>query len=178
MPQLGRKGTILCWILAVCFLLTVNTSCEDKDPYDPYANFDHEAQAKREDDMIQEYMKLHDIRDTVKTVSGLYYKKIKEGNGARPVSGDSLIAHYVGYYLYNSEIFQSTYSAYPHKPIKFKLGNGELIKGWDEGIPFMRRGEEAQLFIPSRLAYGLLGRPPIPGNTTLMFRIELIDVWR
>ncbi|WP_082893744.1 FKBP-type peptidyl-prolyl cis-trans isomerase [Rufibacter ruber] len=174
MQPLVRKGLLWQWMLSICFVLAF-ASCNDKDPYDPYANFDAAAQAKLDDELIQSYLKTNGITDTVKTASGLYYKVIEAGDGARPVLGNKIKVHYTGKFIQNSVIFESTYASPPHEPQTFVLDT-RLIKGWTEGIPMMRKGEKARLWIPSHLAYGLLGNGKIPGNTPIMFEIYLLDI--
>ena len=69
-------------------------------------------------------------------------------------------------------------SSYPRKkPIEFKLGQGQVIEGWDEGIALLKVGDKARFVIPSHLGYGSRGAGGvIPGNATLIFDVELIDV--
>jgi FKBP-type peptidyl-prolyl cis-trans isomerase FkpA len=65
----------------------------------------------------------------------------------------------------------------PLEPIKFPIGQGFVIKGWDAGISALNKGSKATLVIPSALAYGLQGSPPaIPGNSVLVFDVQLVDV--
>jgi len=65
----------------------------------------------------------------------------------------------------------------PLEPIKFPIGQGFVIKGWDAGIGALNKGSKATLVIPSALAYGLQGSPPaIPGNSVLVFDVQLVDV--
>ncbi|MFC6996076.1 FKBP-type peptidyl-prolyl cis-trans isomerase [Rufibacter roseus] len=173
MQRLVRKSNFWQWILAVCCVLTVS-SCADKDPYDPYANFDHAAQAKWEDELILQYLETHNITDYTRTPSGLYYVIQEEGTGARPVKGDQVEVNYVGRLVQNSRKFDSSYDR--AETFKFVLGMKQVITGWDEGVQLMRKGEKAMLLIPSRLAYGLYGSgQAIPPNSPIMFEVHLIS---
>ncbi|CAI9099469.1 OLC1v1036296C1 [Oldenlandia corymbosa var. corymbosa] len=106
--------------------------------------------------------------------SGLKKKLIKDGEGwDHPNSGDEVEVHYVGTLLDGTQ-FDSSRDR--ETPFKFKLGQGEVIKGWDEGIKTMKKGEKALFTIPPELAYGESGSPPkIPANATLQFEIELLS---
>lgn len=105
---------------------------------------------------------------------GLKKKLVKEGEGwDRPETGDEVEVHYTGTLL-NGEKFDSSRDR--GTPFKFKLGQGEVIKGWDQGIKTMKKGENAILTIPPELAYGETGSPPkIPPNATLQFDVELLS---
>ncbi|KAI3470072.1 hypothetical protein Pfo_026735 [Paulownia fortunei] len=106
--------------------------------------------------------------------NGLKKKLLKEGDGwENPNSGDEVEVHYVGTLLdgtqFDSSLDRGT-------PFKFKLGQGHVIKGWDEGIKTMKKGEKALFTIPPELAYGESGSPPtIPPNSTLQFEVELLS---
>ena len=110
----------------------------------------------------------------MKTNSGLDYIEIEEGTGAQAVAGKTVSVHYTGKFQ-DGRIFDSSVSR--GEPISFKLGAGQVIKGWDEGIAMMRVGGKAQLIIPSDLAYGERGAGGvIPPNATLVFDVELVAV--
>lgn len=91
-----------------------------------------------------------------------------------PLLGDEVIVHYVGT-LENGEEFDSSRAR--GEPFKFKLGLGEVIQGWDKGVATMRKGERALLTVDPELAYGERGSgAKIPGNATLKFDVELLDI--
>jgi FKBP-type peptidyl-prolyl cis-trans isomerase FklB len=105
--------------------------------------------------------------------SGLQYKVIKEGTGPKPTAEDTVLCHYRGTLVDNTE-FDSSYKR--GEPLKIPVGG--VIKGWTEAIQLMPVGSKWQLFIPSDLAYGERGAPgsPIGPNSALIFDVELISV--
>ncbi|WBU89548.1 peptidylprolyl isomerase [Cellulophaga omnivescoria] len=108
------------------------------------------------------------------TESGLRYKIIQKGNGAKAESGKTVSVHYEGS-LVTGQIFDSSYKR--NQPIDFQLGVGQVIPGWDEGIALLQIGDKARFVIPSHLAYGSAGAGGvIPPNATLIFDVELMDV--
>lgn len=110
--------------------------------------------------------------DVVTTQSGLKYKDIKEGDGATPQKGQTVEVHYTGT-LENGTKFDSSRDR--NRPFKFKLGMGQVIKGWDEGLSTMKVGGRRQLIIPPELGYGARGAGGvIPPNATLIFDVELL----
>ena len=109
-----------------------------------------------------------------KTDSGLRYKMIQKGSGKQAESGKIVSVHYEGS-LENGKVFDSSYPR--KKPIEFKLGQGQVIEGWDEGIALLQVGDKARFVIPSYLGYGPSGAGGvIPPNATLVFDVELMDV--
>jgi FKBP-type peptidyl-prolyl cis-trans isomerase len=113
--------------------------------------------------------------DGVKTPSGLVYWDIRVGNGEVAKEGSHVRVHYTGW-LTNGKKFDSSVDA--GKPFDFTIGNGEVIKGWEEGVAGMKVGGKRQLRIPPALGYGAEGTPggPIPPNATLIFDVQLLGV--
>ena len=109
-----------------------------------------------------------------KTESGLRYQFIQKGEGKHAESGKTVSVHYEGS-LENGKVFDSSYPR--KKPIEFRLGQGQVIEGWDEGIALLKVGDKARFVIPSDLGYGPAGAGGvIPPNATLIFDVELMDV--
>src|ERR1700690_151020 len=98
---------------------------------------------------------------------------IKRGKGAAAKAGDKVSVHYVGT-LADGKKFDSSRDR--DKPFDFVLGQGQVIKGWEQGVAGMKIGEKRKLVIPPSLAYGPQGRPGIPPNSTLTFEVELLAV--
>ena len=109
-----------------------------------------------------------------KTASGLYIQDLTVGTGDEATSGTTVIVHYEGW-LSNGTKFDSSRDR--NEPFSFLLGAGRVIRGWDEGVAGMRVGGIRKLVIPPALGYGVGGSlPTIPGNATLVFDIELLEV--
>ena len=104
----------------------------------------------------------------------MQYWEIKEGLGPPAKSGDHVKVHYTGW-LSTGKKFDSSVDA--NQPYEFTLGQGEVIRGWDEGVAGMKVGGKRQLRIPPELAYGETGHPPqIPTNATLIFDVQLLAI--
>jgi len=109
----------------------------------------------------------------ITTRSGLTYLITKKGTGRQPKTGDTVVIHYTGM-LTNGVKFDSSRDG---KPFSFKLGVGQVIKGWDEGVAKLRVGDHAILVIPSKLGYGAKGAGDvIPPDANLIFVVEVVDV--
>jgi FKBP-type peptidyl-prolyl cis-trans isomerase len=97
------------------------------------------------------------------------------GTGAEATEGKKITVHYTLWLASNNKKIESSHDS--NKPKTFRLGAGGMIKGWDLGIPGMKVGGKRKLTVPPQLGYGGAGSPPsIPGNATLIFEIELLDV--
>lgn len=112
--------------------------------------------------------------EMITTASGLQYGVVVPGTGKEVKSGDIVTVHYIGT-LTDGREFDSSVGR--GQPAQFPIGVGQLIKGWDEGIPGMKVGEKRVLVVPGNLAYG--SNPP-PGsiigpNATLVFQVEVLD---
>ncbi|MBC7425851.1 MAG: peptidylprolyl isomerase [Bacteroidia bacterium] len=114
-----------------------------------------------------------DYPKAIKTASGLYYIVEKKGTGAKAEKGKTVSVHYTGKF-WDGKVFDSSVDR--GTPIEFKLGVGQVIEGWDEGIALMNVGTKLKLLIPSYLAYGENGGGPIEPNTDLIFETELMSV--
>ncbi len=110
----------------------------------------------------------------IKTPSGLKYMVLEAGNGPKAEAGKPVSVNYYGM-LMDGNRFDDSWSR--GQEFKFPLGQGQVIKGWDEGVQNLNEGAKAVLFIPANLGYGAEGSPPaIPANAELMFYIEVNKV--
>src|SRR5262245_20480823 len=143
-------------LLAAALAFGLLTSC-DSSP----------AQDKKDDKKGKE-------TKVVTTKSGLKYEDLKEGTGAEAKAGQQVEVHYTGW-LKDGTKFDSSLDR--KEPFPFKLGAGEVIKGWDEGVTGMKVGGKRKLIIPPELGYGAKGFPgAIPPNAELTFEVELLGV--
>jgi peptidylprolyl isomerase len=111
----------------------------------------------------------------VKTTSGLEYVEVKEGTGPAAKAGDIVSVHYTGTLKADGKKFDSSLDR--GEPFEFKLGAGQVIKGWDEGVAGIKVGGKRKLIIPSTLAYGKRGAGGvIPADADLVFEVELLKI--
>ena len=126
--------------------------------------------------LITKYIADNKITTAQKQASGLYYVPVTaNASGAQATAGKTVSVIYTGTLL-DGTVFDAS-SLHGNTPISFVLGAGQVIKGWDEGIALMRKGEKSVLLIPSALAYGPTSpATSIPANSVLRFEVELVDV--
>lgn len=133
---------------------------------------DVQSNKKQIAQIISKLKKDHSKSGLITTESGLQYVRTKEGTGEKVGKGKKIKAHYTGRLLDGTEFDSSVKRG---MPIEFVVGTGKVIKGWDEALSDMKKGEKRTLIIPPDLAYGVSGRPPtIPPNSTLIFDVELV----
>jgi FKBP-type peptidyl-prolyl cis-trans isomerase len=103
----------------------------------------------------------------------LKFEITKSGSGPEIKDGDTATVNYIGK-LKDGTVFDSSYDR--GTPFQFRLGAGEVIRGWDMGVLGMKVGEKRQLIIPARYGYGDNGMGSIPGGATLIFEVELMKI--
>ncbi len=151
----------------------------NEEEYEAYLQKQREEQMKVQEEAaldeskrLEEYLGEENI-DVEPEESGLIIIMEEEGDGPKPVAGQTVKVHYTGMML-DGTVFQS--SVERNEPIEFVLGQGQVIRGWDEGISKLNVGSKARLIIPSHLAYGDRARSElIQPFSTLIFDIELIE---
>ena len=115
-----------------------------------------------------------DLARMQRSASGLYSLDVQPGTGAVAQPGNTITVHYTGL-LSNGDQFDSSRTG--GEPFLFRLGQGDVIPGWDEGVAGMRAGGRRRLVVPPDLAYGPEGAGGvIPPNATLVFDVELLEV--
>lgn len=139
--------------------------------------------------IIQDYLAENNIQAT-RTESGLYYVIESEGPGPEIQEGDLAFVHYAGY-LMDGTIFDTSWKELAqssgvyneqrdnvggYSPLEVRVGLGQVIKGWDEGLGLLKKGDKAKFIIPSPLAYGDRDSGPIKPNSILIFDVEVDDV--
>ncbi len=147
----------------------------DQKAFDSLLSGLEERSREKELAAMEETARVIDERwpDAVTTPSGLKYVIVKEGEGdATPKPGQVVTVHYTGKLL-DGKKFDSSYDR--GQPIDFPVGKGQVIKGWEEALLGMKKGEKRVLIIPSDLGYGPNGRGPIPPNATMVFDVELVN---
>ncbi len=146
------------YLLPILMILLVSVACKDNT-----------SQAEIDAQIIDEYINLHNLTTNV-TESGLHYIITDPvAEGSNPSASSTVTVDYVGF-LTDSTIFDISVA-----PIELPLS--QTIAGWREGIPYFKRGEKGMLIIPSKLGYGVYPQSGIPGNSVLIFEIELIDFY-
>jgi peptidylprolyl isomerase len=124
---------------------------------------------------ITEGVRMWDIKskDTIRTASGLKYILVQANKAGELAAGNKASVHYSGFFK-DGKMFDS--SVERGQPFTLKVGAGQVIKGWDEALSLLHKGEKARLFIPYQLGYGEQGYGPIPAKAELIFDVEIVDV--
>lgn len=146
-------------LVNMMILLLFAASCEEDDIID------------YEQLIIDKFLQEREIT-AQPTESGLYYIELKPGSGLSPLAGDTAVVNYKGMFL-DGRIFDYKLGDDTYEVV---IGVSGVIAGWHEGLSYMQTGAKAWLLIPSYLAYGPTGRGSIPGNTPLLFEIDMVSV--
>jgi len=114
----------------------------------------------------------------IKTASGLQYEDTAEGAGTEAKPGQTCVMHYTGWLWENGTKGAKFDSSLDRgKPFSFKLGSGQVIRGWDEGVAGMKPNGKRTLIIPADLGYGARGAgSAIPPHATLLFEVQLLEL--
>lgn len=159
------------------FLLTIAffTGCSDLD--DNFAGVSRSPQEQLAFDIvrIEGYLEENDLTGFSQTADGLFYKIEEEGNGITPQTGQTVFLDYLGTSVERTVFDQSPEGI----PFEFVLGVGQVIEGWDLGIPLFNEDGSGTLIVPSTLAYGTQGVTvggnfPIQPNSILIFDIKIV----
>lgn len=134
-----------------------------------------EKQNKKDDQIIQDYVKKEGLK-AQKTASGLYYVVTQPGSGTQPKAGQTVSVKYKGTTLDGKVFDSSDNPQLGGKPFEFTLGQGQVIRGWDEGIALLNKGAKGTLLVPSTMGYGPQAQGAIPANAVLRFDVELVDI--
>ena len=111
---------------------------------------------------------------TIQKDSGLKIEILQKGSGSQSAErGHTVSVHYTGW-LTDGKKFDSSWDH--GRPFSFTLGQGKVIRGWEEGIKGMHEGEKRRLTVPHTLGYGSRGTPRIPGRSTLIFEVDLLKI--
>jgi FKBP-type peptidyl-prolyl cis-trans isomerase len=106
--------------------------------------------------------------------TGIYYRDVEEGTGVPAMPGREVLMTYIAYLPDGSEVDRTAPGA---RPLAFKVGEGQVIRGWDLGVRGMQTGGTRQIVVPSRYAYGARGSPPkVPANAVMIFLVRLDGV--
>jgi len=152
-----------------CFYKEMDSECKSLIKKLDY-NDDQRLQKEKAD--IKEYLQKNNLNGSP-TASGLYYIETQAGSGPKAMPGNTVKVHYTGNFLDGTK-FDSSYDR--AEPYAFNLGEGQVIKGWDEGIALMRLGSKGLLIIPYDLGYGARDHSSIPAYSTLVFEVELVEI--
>ncbi len=165
---------VVCGIVLLSTVIFGNGSQEKAIASNPTNDAPATAQSTNSQQKTTIAMDNLDLSQAVTTDSGLQYILVKEGDGATPQKGNNVTVHYTGT-LENGSKFDSSRDR--NQPFSFKIGVGQVIQGWDEGVGSMKVGEQRILIIPPELGYGARGAGGvIPPNATLIFDVELLKI--
>lgn len=172
-------GTSISLMAVALYLVQVETATQMLDNVSPQAATVAESgiiAVSREDDATSQRPManaLVDAADNRGNLEQMVIDDVRIGTGNTVVEGDTVQVHYIGTLRDGTEFDNSRKRG---QPFEFTVGEGRVIPGWEQGLVGMREGGQRILVIPPEMAYGEEGVGPIPGNATLVFAIELLDI--
>jgi FKBP-type peptidyl-prolyl cis-trans isomerase FkpA len=169
-PRSSEPMTRAAVVLSTLFALSCITPAELDDRWEDPDEI--EFVASLDIDLTQLCASAGQLACWQRTASGLYWKDLTLGSGAAAAAGDSVHVRHTGW-LPDGTMFESSHDL-TTQPLKFRLGVGLALKGWDEGLVGMQVGGKRKLVIRPSLAYGRAGKGPIPPLATLVFDVDLI----
>lgn len=169
---IGAGISIGCMALAL-YLLQVETNMAIAPQPATVVESDAIVVGSGADEVGERTAALKEAVDNNGKLKSMVIDDIKIGEGAEVKNGDTVSVHYVGTLQNGTEFDNSNKRG---QPFEFTVGGGQVIKGWEEGLLGMKVGGNRILVIPPEKAYGENGIGPIPGNATLVFAIELIEI--
>jgi len=172
LPPFVKKGSQLTFNISVLTIKKKEVYEKEQQELKKQKSAMLEVQRGEEAGLRQTYLEKNKVK-VKPTNSGLYYIETQKGKGKQAVVGSVVQVHYKGSLLNGSE-FDSSYKR--NKPISFKIGGGQVIPGFEEGISMMKEGGKAQLIIPSEIGYKDSELENIPAYSTLVYEVELVKV--
>lgn len=172
LPPFIQSGEKIRFEIGMVEINTVEVMKKRQAVLDSIAQIEMQTQNEKEMQILLAKM-VEKGDDQTPEPSGLIIIERQKGNGVKPVAGQKVSVHYTGTLL-DGTVFDSSIER--QEPIAFTLGEGQVIKGWDEGIAAIEVGGKATLMIPSWMAYGARAVGSIPANSSLIFEVELVKI--
>jgi len=168
-PEWAKPGDYATWEVKM-------VSIKMKSVFEAEKEAKKKIQAEKEETTLKAFFAEKQLQ-AQRTPSGLYYIIHQPGEGAAPQTGNSVTVNYTGMLLDGTKFDSNVDPEFNHiQPFDFPLGQGRVIKGWDEGVALLKKGGKVTLYIPSGMAYGERSpSPKIPANSILVFDVELVD---
>lgn len=176
MNRIAIVFIVLCALAVGCIIVWSKSNIKQSkvlDANNTIFNYDAPVSSQKITPIMSQQQKQSDNKQQVPEVTHLIIEDILVGTGSAVKSGDQVEVNYTGTLL-NGQKFDSSYDR--NETFTFEVGSGQVISGWDQGLPGMKIGGKRRLIIPANLAYGDQGVGGIPPNSPLIFEIELVGI--